>query len=242
MARAQNGRAKSRRKVTERRSKSQSSKAAMSWADAVAGRRHAMRAEVDDMIASLEERIDAAQCPYQTGRRTRGTSANELVLNAISGLTGRVTGKAQAGVHRQRRSCKVRYHRRSIASSARSTSGRCLPSRSLPASASSRDGPPSGVASDVALRSGRRGPGSAGSGVPALRHLALRSRLRPRSARCSMRPPRRRGRSNWCSDRSERADRSRGSGLIAIAGYFAPRFLRRSGPAERAGKRPTWKI
>ena len=94
MARAQNGAAKSRRKVTKRRSKSPS----RVMGDAVAGDVAAMRSEIADMIASLDERIARLNGLTKQGAAHAASSANDIVLDALSGLTGRITGKARAGV------------------------------------------------------------------------------------------------------------------------------------------------
>ncbi|MGD9923686.1 MAG: hypothetical protein AB7V13_19935 [Pseudorhodoplanes sp.] len=99
MARSQNGAAKSRRKMSSRRpraSRSQSASAVMG--DAVAGDVAAMRAEIADMISSLDERINRLNQLTKQGAAHAADGANDIVLNAISDLTGRVTGRAQAGV------------------------------------------------------------------------------------------------------------------------------------------------
>lgn len=94
MARTQNGAAKSRRKTTRRRPQS----ASHVMGDAVAGDIAAMRAEVADMIASLDERITRLNKLTKQGASHAAESANDIVLDAISGLTGRATAQAQAGV------------------------------------------------------------------------------------------------------------------------------------------------
>ena len=100
MARAQNGATKSRRKVTKRASKSSSRSKSPShvMGAAVAGDVDAMRAELADMIASLDERIERLNGLTKQGAAHAASSANDIVLDALSGLTGRITGKAQAGV------------------------------------------------------------------------------------------------------------------------------------------------
>ena len=95
MARAQNGATKSRRKVTKRRSAKTVSKV---MGEAVAGDVAAMRTEIADMIASLDERIERLNRLTKQGAAHAASSANDIVFDALSGLTGRVTGKAQAGV------------------------------------------------------------------------------------------------------------------------------------------------
>lgn len=55
----------------------------------------AMRAEVDDMIASLEERIGRINALSKQGADHAADGVNELVLNAISGLTGQVADRAK---------------------------------------------------------------------------------------------------------------------------------------------------
>jgi ElaB/YqjD/DUF883 family membrane-anchored ribosome-binding protein len=55
----------------------------------------AMRAEVDDMIASLEQRIDRINALTKQGAGHAADGVNELVLNAISGLTGKVAVRAK---------------------------------------------------------------------------------------------------------------------------------------------------
>jgi ElaB/YqjD/DUF883 family membrane-anchored ribosome-binding protein len=94
MARSQNGAVKSRRKPARRRPQS----AANVMGDAVAGDIAAMRAEVADMIASLDERIANLNRLTKQGASHAADSANDIVLDAISGLTGRATRQAQAGM------------------------------------------------------------------------------------------------------------------------------------------------
>jgi ElaB/YqjD/DUF883 family membrane-anchored ribosome-binding protein len=94
MARAQNGAVKSRRKTTRRKPKA----AAHVMGDAVSGDIAAMRAEVADMIASLDERITRLNTLTKQGASHAAESANDIVLGALSGLTGRATSQAQAGI------------------------------------------------------------------------------------------------------------------------------------------------
>jgi len=56
---------------------------------------NAMRAEVDDMIASLEQRIARINALTKQGAGHAADGMNELVLNAISGLTGQVANRAK---------------------------------------------------------------------------------------------------------------------------------------------------
>jgi ElaB/YqjD/DUF883 family membrane-anchored ribosome-binding protein len=94
MARSQNGSVKSRRKTAQRRPQS----ATHVMGDAVAGDIAAMRAEVADMIASLDERINRLNTLTKQGASHAADSANDILLNAISGFTGRATQQAQAGI------------------------------------------------------------------------------------------------------------------------------------------------
>lgn len=94
MARTQNGAAKSRRKTANRHPQG----ASHVMGEAVAGDIAAMRAEVADMIVSLDERIMRLNTLTKQGASHAAESANDIVLNAISGLTGRATAQAQAGV------------------------------------------------------------------------------------------------------------------------------------------------
>lgn len=94
MARSQNGAAKSRRKTAQRRSRP----ATQVVGEAVAGDIAAMRAEVADMIASLDERIARLNSLTKQGASHAAQSVNDIVLNALSGLTGRATEQAQAGI------------------------------------------------------------------------------------------------------------------------------------------------
>ena len=56
----------------------------------------AMRAEIDDMIASLEERIQKFNQITKLGAAHATEGANDVLLNAISGLTGQMTGRVQS--------------------------------------------------------------------------------------------------------------------------------------------------
>jgi len=94
MARSQNGATTRRRRVSKRRAPS----AAHVMGDAVGGDIAAMRAEVADMIASLDERINRLNRLTKQGAAHAAEGANDIVLNAISGLTSQVTGRAQANV------------------------------------------------------------------------------------------------------------------------------------------------
>lgn len=55
----------------------------------------AMRAEVDDLILSLEERLDRINALTKRGASHAADGVNDLVLNAISGLTGQVAERAK---------------------------------------------------------------------------------------------------------------------------------------------------
>jgi ElaB/YqjD/DUF883 family membrane-anchored ribosome-binding protein len=55
----------------------------------------AMRAEVDDLISSLEQRIDRINALTKRGASHAADGVNDLVLNAISGLTGQVATRAK---------------------------------------------------------------------------------------------------------------------------------------------------
>ncbi|MFZ5692635.1 MAG: hypothetical protein ACOY5F_15415 [Pseudomonadota bacterium] len=94
MARSQTGAAKSPRKSAPRRRRQTNH----AMGDAVAGDIAAMRAEVADMIASLDERIARLNNLTKQGASHAAQSANDIVLNALSGLTGRATEQAQAGI------------------------------------------------------------------------------------------------------------------------------------------------
>lgn len=94
MARSQNGAAKSRRKTAPRRPRP----ATQVMGEAVAGDVAAMRAEVADMIASLDERIARLNSLTKQGASHAAQSANDIVLSVLSGLTGRATEQARAGI------------------------------------------------------------------------------------------------------------------------------------------------
>lgn len=103
MATMRNGAVKSRRKTARRRPQSAAHlrrprNAAHVMGDAIAGDVAAMRAEVADMIASLDERIARLNRLTKQGASHAAESANDIVLNALSGLTGRATEQAQAGI------------------------------------------------------------------------------------------------------------------------------------------------
>jgi ElaB/YqjD/DUF883 family membrane-anchored ribosome-binding protein len=98
MARSQNGAAKSRRKTVRRRRPPTGRSASHVMGQAVAGDIAAMRAEVADMIASLDERIVRLNNLTKQGASHAAESANDIVLSAISGLTGRAPEQAQAGI------------------------------------------------------------------------------------------------------------------------------------------------
>jgi ElaB/YqjD/DUF883 family membrane-anchored ribosome-binding protein len=102
MARSQNGatKTKERRKPARRRPRSVSRPRTASHVigDAVAGDIAAMRAEVADMIVSLDERIARLNRLTKQGASHAAEGANDIVLNAIAGLTGRATEQAQAGM------------------------------------------------------------------------------------------------------------------------------------------------
>lgn len=63
--------------------------------EAVADDVAAMRAEVDDMIASLQAKIDRLNRISKQGASHAAEGANDIMLNAISGLTGQMTGRMQ---------------------------------------------------------------------------------------------------------------------------------------------------
>lgn len=94
LARSQDGETKPRRRASKRRTKS----AASRMNDAVGGDIAAMRAEVAGMIASLDERIERLNRLTKRGASHAAEGANDIVLDALSSLTGRVTDTAQAGV------------------------------------------------------------------------------------------------------------------------------------------------
>lgn len=92
MARSQNGAAKTQRKT----SRSKNVRRVMN--EAVGSDIAAMRAEVADMIASLDERIERLNRLTKQGAAHAAEGANDIVLGALSDLTNRVTGRAQANV------------------------------------------------------------------------------------------------------------------------------------------------
>jgi ElaB/YqjD/DUF883 family membrane-anchored ribosome-binding protein len=61
--------------------------------DAIADDVAAMRAEIDDMIASLQAKIDRLNEISKQGHAAGG--ASDVMVNAISGLTGQMTGRMQ---------------------------------------------------------------------------------------------------------------------------------------------------
>jgi ElaB/YqjD/DUF883 family membrane-anchored ribosome-binding protein len=63
--------------------------------EAVADDVAAMRTEIDDMIASLEAKIDRLNSITKRGATHAAEGANDIMLNAISGLTGQMTGRMQ---------------------------------------------------------------------------------------------------------------------------------------------------
>jgi len=88
------GRTRRRNGSTARR-KSNLSNARTTMQRAVSDDVTAMRAEVDDMIASLEQRIARINSLTKQGAGHAADGMNELVLNAISGLTGQVADRAK---------------------------------------------------------------------------------------------------------------------------------------------------
>lgn len=61
---------------------------------AISGDVAAMRAEVDDLIASLEQRIGRINELTKNGASHAADGVNDLVVSAISGLTSGVAGRA----------------------------------------------------------------------------------------------------------------------------------------------------
>ncbi len=59
----------------------------------------AMRAEVDDLIQSLEERLDRINALTKRGAGHAADGVSELVVNAISGLTGQVADRAKGNAN-----------------------------------------------------------------------------------------------------------------------------------------------
>jgi ElaB/YqjD/DUF883 family membrane-anchored ribosome-binding protein len=88
------GRTRRRNGSTARR-KATLSNARRTMQRAVSDDAAAMRAEVDDMIASLEERIGRINALTKQGAGHAADGVNELLLNAISGLTGQVADRAK---------------------------------------------------------------------------------------------------------------------------------------------------
>lgn len=86
---------KKRRKngSAQRRRKSPTASSIMN--EAVAGDVAAMRGEIDDMIASLQAKIDRLNSISKQGATHAAEGANDIVLNAISGLTGQMSGRMQ---------------------------------------------------------------------------------------------------------------------------------------------------
>jgi ElaB/YqjD/DUF883 family membrane-anchored ribosome-binding protein len=85
----------SRRNGSGNRRKAPLTNARATMQRAVSGDVAAMRAEVDDMISSLEERIDRINALTKRGAGHAADGVNDLVLNAISGLTGQVANRAK---------------------------------------------------------------------------------------------------------------------------------------------------
>lgn len=92
---------KTRRKngSVQRRRKTSPSRARGIMREAVADDVAAMRAEVDDMIAALEAKIDRLNRISKQGASHAAQGANDVMLNAISGLTGQMTGRIQHTAH-----------------------------------------------------------------------------------------------------------------------------------------------
>ena len=59
----------------------------------------AMRAEVDDLILSLEERLDRLNALTKRGAGHAADGVSELVVNAIAGLTGQVADRAKGNAN-----------------------------------------------------------------------------------------------------------------------------------------------
>lgn len=100
MARARNEAAASRRQrngaASARRRKATLANARHTMRNAVGDDVAAMRAEVDDMIASLEQRIQRLNQLTKRGAAHATEGANDVLLNTISGLTGHVASSVQA--------------------------------------------------------------------------------------------------------------------------------------------------
>ncbi|RKE70531.1 hypothetical protein DFP91_2763 [Pseudorhodoplanes sinuspersici] len=90
--------AKTRRRngsAQRRRRKTSPSRARGIMREAVADDVAAMRAEIDDMIASLEAKIDRLNRISKRGAAHAAEGASDIMLNAISGLTDQVSGRMQ---------------------------------------------------------------------------------------------------------------------------------------------------
>ncbi len=59
----------------------------------------AMRAEVDDLVASLEERLDRLNTLTKRGADHAADGINELVVNTIAGLTSQVADRAKSNAN-----------------------------------------------------------------------------------------------------------------------------------------------
>ncbi len=77
------------------RKRSLSSNARATMQRAVSDDVAAMRAEVDDLIVSLEDRIDRINALTKSGASHAADGVNDLVLNAIASLTGQVAERAK---------------------------------------------------------------------------------------------------------------------------------------------------
>ena len=77
----------------QRRRKTPSARGIMK--DAIADDVAAMRAEIDDMIASLQAKIDRLNEISKQGVSHAAGGASDVMVNAISGLTGQMTGRMQ---------------------------------------------------------------------------------------------------------------------------------------------------
>jgi hypothetical protein len=84
-----------RRNGATRRKRSLSSNARATMQRAVSDDVAAMRAEVDDLIVSLEDRIDRINALTKRGAGHAADGVNDLVLNAIASLTGQVADRAK---------------------------------------------------------------------------------------------------------------------------------------------------
>ena len=88
-------RRKTRSTATRRRT-STLSRARNAMQNAVGDDVAAMRAEVDQLIGDLEERIDRLNRLTKRGAEHAAGGANDFVMNAISGLTGSLAGRAES--------------------------------------------------------------------------------------------------------------------------------------------------